>query len=96
MLRGNSSKTSWTSRLSKNAAKQLRKLPRDRQEQVAQAIEEMQHDPLGGDTLYIKSGKFAGALRRRVGRYRVVFSLDSSNRAIEIAAILLRSEKTYR
>jgi hypothetical protein len=35
-----------------------------------------------------KSGKFKGALRKRAGRYRVVFSLNSPENLIEVAAIL--------
>jgi len=87
---------SWSYRFSKEAAKQLRQLPRDRQLQLGQAIDEMKDDPLRGDVLPIKSGKFKGALRKRVGRYRIIFSLDPSQGLVEVAAILLRTEKTYR
>ena len=87
---------SWTVRFSKDAAKQLRRLPRDRREQMSQAVDEMSKDPSQGDVMPVKSGKFRGALRKRVGRYRVIFALDSAKRQIEVAAILLRSESTYR
>ena len=87
---------SWDLRLSNEASKELRRLPRDRQEQVGQALDEMRDDPLRGDVLPIKSGKLQGLLRKRVGRYRVVFFLNPPERLIEVAAILLRSEKTYR
>jgi mRNA-degrading endonuclease RelE of RelBE toxin-antitoxin system len=71
-------------------------LPKDRQEQIRHAIDDMSQDPLRGDVLPIKSGTFKGALRKRVGRYRIIFSLDPSQRLVEIAAILLRTEKTYK
>ena len=87
---------SWTYRLSKEAAKQLRRLPRDRQEQLGHAIDQMSENPLRGDVSRISSGTYRGALRRRVGRYRIIFSLDLQDRLIEIAAILHRSESTYR
>lgn len=87
---------SWDYRIAKEARKQLLSLPKDRQEQLARAIEDMREDPLRGDVLPIKSGKFKGALRKRVGRYRVIFALDTRQRLIEIAAILLRTERTYR
>lgn len=87
---------SWTCRISRQAAKQLRKLPRNRQEQVSRAFQELQNDPLRGDVRPVKSGKFQGALRKRVGRYRIIFALDYERRFIEIAAILSRSEGTYR
>lgn len=87
---------SWACRLSREEAKQLRRLPRERQRQLARAIDEMEHDPTSGDVRPLKSGKFKGALRKRVGRYRIVFSLDLSENRIEIAAILVRTESTYR
>ena len=87
---------SWTCRLSKQAAKQIRALPQDRRKQMAQAIEEMERDPTNGDVRPIKSGKFKGTLRKRVGRYRIVFSLDRAARMVDVAAIILRTGKTYR
>ena len=87
---------SWACRLSRQAAKQLRRLPKDRRAQLAQAIDEMEDDPTRGDVCPIKSGKFRGTLRKRVGRYRIVFFLDPSQNCVEIAAILVRTEKTYR
>lgn len=73
---------SWTCRISRQAAKQLRKLPRNRQEQVSRALQELQNDPLRGDVRPVKSGKFQGALRKRVGRYRIIFALDYERRFI--------------
>ena len=87
---------SWTCRLSNQAAKQFRRLPQDRRKQIAQAIEEMERDPTSGDVRPIKSGRFKGTLRERVGRYRVVFALDQANRMVDIAAIITRTESPYR
>jgi len=55
----------------------------------------MEKDPTTGDVRPIKSGKFIGALRKRVGRYRIVFSVDPSAKRVEIAAILARTGRTY-
>jgi mRNA-degrading endonuclease RelE of RelBE toxin-antitoxin system len=63
---------------------------------LAQAVEEMKEDPLRGDVRPIKSGKFKGTLRKRVGRYRIVFTVDRTKHLIEVAAILIRTETTYR
>ena len=87
---------SWECNLSRQAAKQLRSLPRDRLEQVASAIDEIKVDPTLGDVRPIKSGRFKGALRKRVGPYRIVYSIDPEAREIDVAAILVRSEATYR
>jgi len=87
---------SWTSRLSNQAAKQFRRLPQDRRKQIAQAIEETLRDPTSGDVRPIKSGKFKGTLRKRVGSYRIVFALDRAAQTVDIAAIIMRTGKTYR
>jgi mRNA-degrading endonuclease RelE of RelBE toxin-antitoxin system len=87
---------SWVCRLSKQAAKELARLPQDHRKQLAEAIEEMEEDPTSGDVRPIRSGRFRGTLRKRVGCYRIVFSLDPSENRVEIAAILTRTGKTYR
>ena len=87
---------SWDCRLSKAAAKDLARLPRDRQQQIADTIAQMRSNPLGGDVLPVRSRKFKGALRRRSGSYRIVFSINPAQNIIEVAAILRRTEKTYR
>ncbi len=87
---------SWVCSLSYQAAKQFRALPRDRQVQLAQAIDEMAQNPTLGNVRPIKSGIFRGALRKRVGPYRIIYSVDPNVREVGIAAILTRGEGTYR
>ena len=87
---------SWTINLSKDAAKQLRHLPTDRREQVSRALDQMTEDPMSGDVVPIKSGKFKGSLRGRTGRYRIIFNVNFETQVIDVGAILLRTEKTYR
>ena len=87
---------SWTCNLARSAAKTLRALPTERQAQIACAIEEMEEDPTQGDVRPIKSGKLRRALRKRVGPYRIIYSVDPATRRVDIAAILVRDEATYR
>ena len=87
---------SWTIRIAKDAADYLRRLPRDHRERITKALNEMKEDPRKGDVRPIRCGRFKGTLRRRVGRYRIIFSLDYEAQVIDIAAILPRAEKTYR
>ena len=88
----------WTVQLTRSATKQFRKLPRDAQKQIAQAIESMRKDPLAGDSRALRGAAWKGRYRKRVGRYRLIFILDShpKNLRIVISTILPRSEKTYR
>ena len=87
---------SWACNLSRQAAKQLHSLPRDRLGQVARAIDEIGEDPTLGDVRPVKSGRLKGALRKRVGPTRIVYSIDPDARKIDIAAILTRGDATYR
>lgn len=87
---------SWVCKLSDEAVKQFRRLPRNHQEYVGTAIDELGLNPLRGDVRPIKSGRFKGVLRKRVGRYRLIFSLNPDRRVVAIAAIVPRSDKTYR
>ena len=87
---------SWVCRLSNQAAKQFHHLPQARRKQITEAIEEMERDPTSGDVRPIKSGKLKGTLRKRVGRYRIVFALDQTARTVQIAAIIVRTKSTYR
>ena len=85
----------WACNLSRQAAKQLRSLPRDRLVQVARAIDEIGEDPTLGDVRPIKSGRFKGALRKRVGPYRIVYSIGLDAREVNAAAIVTRGDTTY-
>jgi mRNA-degrading endonuclease RelE of RelBE toxin-antitoxin system len=73
----------WVCNLSNDAAKQFRKFPRDCQELLYNAIEEMKEGPLKGDVRSIKSGKFQGFMRKRVWQYRIIFSINHSKHLIE-------------
>jgi mRNA-degrading endonuclease RelE of RelBE toxin-antitoxin system len=87
---------SWVCSLSRQAAKQLHSLPWDRLGQVARAIDEIGEDPTFGDVRPIKSVRFKGATRKRVGAYRIVYSINPAAHKVDIAAILIRRETTYR
>ncbi|MGA3346155.1 MAG: type II toxin-antitoxin system RelE/ParE family toxin [Terracidiphilus sp.] len=86
----------WTIELSWSAIKELKKLPRDRREHIERAIDEMEFDPLAGDVRPLKGPEWKGRYRKRVGAYRVIFTLDTKARTVAISAIVIRSEKTYR
>jgi mRNA-degrading endonuclease RelE of RelBE toxin-antitoxin system len=86
----------WAVELSASAIKELKKLPRDRQGQIGRAIDEMEADPMAGDVISLKGPEWKNRFRRRVGPYRIIFTLDRKAMTVAISAILIRSEKTYR
>jgi mRNA interferase RelE/StbE len=86
----------WDVRLAKAAAKQLEKFPPDYQTLLLKKLNEMRDDPFQGDVQPLKGKQHKGRYRKRVGRYRIIFTPDHDNRIVEVSAILPRDEKTYR
>ena len=86
----------WDVRLAKAAAKQLEKLPPDYQTLLLKKLNEMRDNPFQGDVQPLKGKQHKGRYRKRVGRYRIIFTPDHDNRVVEVSAILPRDEKTYR
>ncbi len=86
----------YSVRLAKEAVKQLEKIPQDRQEQIRKSLREMVDDPLRGDVKPLQGKDWKGRYRRRVGRYRIIFSVDQQNHFVNVALILPRNESTYR
>ena len=87
---------SRTIELSAAAATQLHTLPRDQQILIGKAIDRMQTDSFQGDVQPLKGKKWQGRYRKRLGRYRLIFIPFHQQRMIEISAILLHNEQTYR
>jgi len=90
------SNVTWVCNLAGSAEKQLGKLPVDVQLQIIKALEAMETDPLSGDTLPLKGKANKGRYRRRVGRYRIIFTINRDKRSTFVSAILKRDEKTYK
>ena len=86
----------WTIRLAKEAEKQVKKLPADRQALILTHLREMRDDPFQGDVIALKGKEWKGWYRKRVGNYRIIFSPDRTKQIVDIAAIVPRSEKTYK
>jgi mRNA-degrading endonuclease RelE of RelBE toxin-antitoxin system len=86
----------WAVELSAGAEKDLKRLPRDRLARIAHAIDEMEANPLADDVKALQGPEWKGRYRKRVGPYRIIFSLDQKVKAVAISAILIRSGKTYR
>jgi mRNA interferase RelE/StbE len=87
---------SWRAELSDTAERQLKRLPRDVQQRMGRAIDDLEADPFRGDVIPLKGRRWQGRYRKRVGRYRIIFALHHAEHIVEISAILLRDEQTYR
>jgi mRNA-degrading endonuclease RelE of RelBE toxin-antitoxin system len=86
----------WIVRLSRDAERQLRRLPPDQQSLIRQRLREMRDDPFRGDVIPLRGRQWQGRYRKRVGRYRIFFVPHHDTHIVEVSAILLRDEQTYR
>jgi mRNA-degrading endonuclease RelE of RelBE toxin-antitoxin system len=83
----------WTVLVAKPAQKQHARFPAKDQTRIADAIAQMADDPFAGDVLKLEGG--GERWRRRVGSYRIFFSVDASARKVSVSAIVRRTSKTY-
>lgn len=79
--------------LDKNAAKYIEKLDRKRQDRVISILEEIAVNPFGGDIETIKGRP--GYYRRRVGRYRLKFTILLKKRQVRILEFGPRGDFEY-
>ena len=86
----------WHAELSDEAERQLKRLPRDIQARIRRAIDELEANPFRGDVIPLKGSRWQGRYRKRIGRYRIIFMPNHAEYIVEISAILLRNEQTYR
>ena len=61
---------SYSIRIKRSAAKDLRRLPPDVRRRLVAAIDRLAEEPLAGSAL---KGEFSGLRRLRVGRYRIIY-----------------------
>ena len=87
---------SWVVRLSREALKDHKNLPKDMWERVERATEDMRADPFHGDVRAVTGKEWKGYYRKRVGPYRIIFTIDHKEHVAGVTAIIRRSEKTYR
>jgi mRNA interferase RelE/StbE len=71
---------SWERR----AVKELASLPRQEQQRVFDAVEQLFDDPLRGRPL---SSEWKGLRRLRVGRYRVIYAFDGSQLLVTVVRV---------
>jgi mRNA-degrading endonuclease RelE of RelBE toxin-antitoxin system len=86
----------WVYELTDDAVKDLRGLPKAIQKRVARVLQQTASDPFQGDVKTLHGEEWRGIFRRRIGGYRIFFTVDQNKQKAFITRILPRSEKTYR
>ena len=83
----------WGLVITEPAARHLRELPANDIKRLDAAMETMRTNPYSGDVKFLRGT--GGALRRRVGPWRILFELHKESRLIVILAIKRRRSNTY-
>lgn len=84
---------SWKLVIASPAARTLRRTPPEDRSRLKAALQEMCSDPFAGDVKWLAGTN--GALRRRVGAWRIIFDLEKPRRLVIVIAIIRRGSKTY-
>ena len=83
----------WDLAITKPAARDLKELSLADLRRVNAAFEAMRSDPYGGDIKFLRGT--GGALRRRVGVWRILFEVHQLQRTVVILAVRRRTSTTY-
>ena len=83
----------WTVTVAKPAQKQVAKFPTKDQQKIGVGVGAMANDPFSGDVVKLEGG--GDRWHRRVGSYRIFFNVDTSEKTVDVTAIVRRTSKTY-
>jgi len=83
----------WGLAITSSAKRQLRRVPAPKLGQINRAFSDMCEDPFSGDVKCLRG--LDGALRRRVGDWRVLYELNPDHKVIVVTAVKRRGSNTY-
>jgi mRNA-degrading endonuclease RelE of RelBE toxin-antitoxin system len=82
----------WLVILSSRAERNIKRIPAADRLRILFAVEQMRVDPLSGDVVKLRAQE---AFRRRVGSYRIIFSIDFRGHIVGISDVQRRTSTTY-
>lgn len=83
----------WEVRVPKGVRKQIKRLPMKDRGRVLDVFRALRTDPWSGDIE--KIGGRDDLWRRRVGNYRIFYSINISERLMEVKGVERRTSSTY-
>jgi mRNA-degrading endonuclease RelE of RelBE toxin-antitoxin system len=86
----------WAVHVHDAAVRQLNAIPPDRRKRILDDVIALQEDPFRGLVKPLKGKEHKGKYRKVSGRYRIIFKLIHSTHTVEVLAVFLRNEGTYR
>jgi mRNA-degrading endonuclease RelE of RelBE toxin-antitoxin system len=86
----------WVVKISDDAQLFIDRLPDKPRRQLTRSISQMEHDPFQGDVKALQGKAWKGYYRKHTGDYRIIFFVHHAERIVDVAWVVLKSEKTYR
>jgi mRNA-degrading endonuclease RelE of RelBE toxin-antitoxin system len=86
----------WIVRVAEDAQTFIESLPAKTARQLNRSIVQMKQDPFQGDVKALQGKEWKGYYRKRTGDYRIIFFPHREQHIVDVALVVLRSEKTYR
>jgi mRNA-degrading endonuclease RelE of RelBE toxin-antitoxin system len=83
----------WGLVITSAAERDIRRVPRGELPPIDRALLEIVGDPYAGDARMLSG--MGGMYRRRVGQWRIFFSLDKDRHVAIVHGVKRRSSKTY-
>lgn len=83
----------WEVRIPKSVKKRIRRFPQEDRERILEALRDFVIDPWQGDIA--KVGGRENLWRRRIGNYRISYSVVTGIRVVEIKEVKRRTSSTY-
>ena len=80
----------WEVRISHKSVRYISKIEKKKKKLILKKLSEFQENPFIGDIKLIKGRK--GTYRRRVGSYRIIYSIDYENYVVKILRIGTRGD----
>jgi mRNA interferase RelE/StbE len=77
--------------LERRASKTLQDIAEPARSRIIHALEEMTRDPFAGDIKALQ-GEWKGFYRRRVGDFRIIYSVDSDIKIVSVESITNRKD----
>lgn len=87
---GKTSDVSYSIRIKRNAAKELKRLALEPRQRLVEAIDRLASEPLAGSAL---KGEFSGLRRLRVGDYRIIYEAIRGELTILVVRVGHRSRR---
>ena len=84
---------SWEVRVPRGVHKQVRRLPGKDQERILDIFRDLRTDPWSGDIT--KIGGREDLWRRRVGNYRIFYSVHQNEKIVAVKGVERRTSNTY-